>query len=1008
MTRTARKDPQLEYAALAAPVFDMNTLDLPPMVPACLTHTPHLLYGTYHFVQSSKTDRATLPVDSPDTKILSPKTSPASPSTPSSPKLLSLPSTRQQAAFSAAVLQEDLDTVAALFSPGSPGIAQDEEHAIGLKLQGDITVNSVINASGSIVLHILAARGNPKGVSLLVESGPILDLPDKAGETPLLKAAYGGHAEVVKYLINHDANVLQRDTDGWTALRNARAIVDESGDGLDGLEKLEKAIQILLRGIKGDTNSTGQKATAELIQTALRTAENLTDRIPTIREGKQAVAGRRTVRFQVLPDDVDNPVVQDVHSFDRVIVKDSRTQASPPENEAHSFDLPERVIPFDPFQRVKRVDLKTQSAPPDSEEVADALDDRSYGERTTSSTMSRRTSSASARSILQRLSSPPPRPSSHNIATPRRSLSSSPRSTVVPDSTSRPQSPQTRSPPTRTVCWSPTYNSCSRLSSRSNSESMTRPEDLLEPLEDEIASANSENQVCPSQPIEFEESRFANLPERGVDEEIHASLPNLEQPSPIPHSPKISDTPPPLPPYPSHLDGHGGSTVTSPATQAVDIPNHHDGDHTESEIDEFSLTQATPRPRISGGETPRQSDPVGHDQGGESSARSDSSLRDQRTTATPSSVSVVDANIGSNTPVSRIPSHVGTASAARSTPDSPAINRVAALIQMIPPSPTSPLAGRMLSPGPLSYRMTPQSEWQPDDDAPDCTQCARHFNLFLRRHHCRWCGLVYCDRCTGGRVQLVSSDYAPQRVCDSCFHFVTGSNTPLRFLPLVTSVPNIPLVVNHVGVAATIGSTSTSIARTLDWGSTAGPTGPSRIPLTAGPRLSQSPPGMLLFGRSRSGVGSSGLFSHDYDDTGNADSGDDDSDEQGGGKGDDESIRTRGSMVDSIMNECPVCGTNLDTFAEEEDRAEHVNNCLLRVGVGGGKGQVIKGDRYIVQTLKAAMDETECAICFEDFEIGQRIARLNCLCLYHEHCIEGWFATQVANTGVRSCPVHFK
>jgi hypothetical protein len=47
---------------------------------------------------------------------------------------------------------------------------------------------------------------------------------------------------------------------------------------------------------------------------------------------------------------------------------------------------------------------------------------------------------------------------------------------------------------------------------------------------------------------------------------------------------------------------------------------------------------------------------------------------------------------------------------------------------------------------------------------------------------------------------------------------------------------------------------------------------------------------------------------------------------------------------------------------------------------------IVSGNRYLAQTLKESL-EAECVICFNELEAGDRIARLNCLCIYHEHCI---------------------
>ncbi|GET89505.1 FYVE zinc finger, putative [Leishmania tarentolae] len=77
-----------------------------------------------------------------------------------------------------------------------------------------------------------------------------------------------------------------------------------------------------------------------------------------------------------------------------------------------------------------------------------------------------------------------------------------------------------------------------------------------------------------------------------------------------------------------------------------------------------------------------------------------------------------------------------------------------------------------------------------DDNAAECGQCGTAFSFFLRRHHCRLCGDVFCDSCTQHRASLpptVTGDTAPSaksepgsssvsgasgqqlRVCDACF-----------------------------------------------------------------------------------------------------------------------------------------------------------------------------------------------------------------------------------------------
>lgn len=70
--------------------------------------------------------------------------------------------------------------------------------------------------------------------------------------------------------------------------------------------------------------------------------------------------------------------------------------------------------------------------------------------------------------------------------------------------------------------------------------------------------------------------------------------------------------------------------------------------------------------------------------------------------------------------------------------------------------------------------------WQPDGDVTHCPQCPRQFTFFTRRHHCRKCGKVVCNQCSGNRevvdrpasrngaVLAISNGMV--RVCNACFN----------------------------------------------------------------------------------------------------------------------------------------------------------------------------------------------------------------------------------------------
>lgn len=54
-----------------------------------------------------------------------------------------------------------------------------------------------------------------------------------------------------------------------------------------------------------------------------------------------------------------------------------------------------------------------------------------------------------------------------------------------------------------------------------------------------------------------------------------------------------------------------------------------------------------------------------------------------------------------------------------------------------------------------------------------------------------------------------------------------------------------------------------------------------------------------------------------------------------------------------------------------------------------------------VATEKDCVDSAECTICLEEFEVGVRMARLECLCRFHRDCISAWFINHPGR-----CPVH--
>ncbi|KAL9242191.1 hypothetical protein vseg_016216 [Gypsophila vaccaria] len=86
-------------------------------------------------------------------------------------------------------------------------------------------------------------------------------------------------------------------------------------------------------------------------------------------------------------------------------------------------------------------------------------------------------------------------------------------------------------------------------------------------------------------------------------------------------------------------------------------------------------------------------------------------------------------------------------------------------------------------------------EWLPDSYTAACMQCCAPFTAITRgRHHCRFCGGVFCRVCTKGRCLLPVKfrERNPQRVCDACYDRLD----PLQAV-LINSISNAVQVAKH-------------------------------------------------------------------------------------------------------------------------------------------------------------------------------------------------------------------
>lgn len=116
-----------------------------------------------------------------------------------------------------------------------------------------------------------------------------------------------------------------------------------------------------------------------------------------------------------------------------------------------------------------------------------------------------------------------------------------------------------------------------------------------------------------------------------------------------------------------------------------------------------------------------------------------------------------------------------------------------------------------------------------------------------------------------------------------------------------------------------------------------------------------------------------------------------------------QSEQQNGTMPPRIHT-CPVCNRQFDVLMTEDEREDHITNCLKAAEFSGSLEQVHRPNRMVIYNLpeKEANALDECVICLENFNAGDSVGRLECFCVYHKQCILDWFARK----GAGECPVH--
>lgn len=250
------------------------------------------------------------------------------------------------------------------------------------------------------------------------------------------------------------------------------------------------------------------------------------------------------------------------------------------------------------------------------------------------------------------------------------------------------------------------------------------------------------------------------------------------------------------------------------------------------------------------------------------------------------------------------------------------------------------------------------AQWQPDEDMQNCLNCHTPFSFLVRKHHCRCCGGIFCGSCTEKfarydkkRVRVIKrspsdEEFPPFRTCDSCYD-------NLLHLKLLLSPwgKRLEFRERSIGQGETT-PPSNSVSPTPVMGNSEVMKPNGEVERTQ--EVTSSEPSSVLHVK----------FDEDHF--------------------------------------CPICNLDLSKLNTEEDAQNHVEDCIQKAvkiqqhqGLRNEIGSPTFQNRMLVYKVRKPNGEDErypeCPICFEEMVPGEKVGRLECLCVFHYKCIKGWF-----------------
>ncbi|KAJ5621890.1 hypothetical protein N7528_005122 [Penicillium herquei] len=332
--------------------------------------------------------------------------------------------------------------------------------------------------------------------------------------------------------------------------------------------------------------------------------------------------------------------------------------------------------------------------------------------------------------------------------------------------------------------------------------------------------------------------------------------------------------------------------------------------------------------------------------------------------------------------------------------------------------------------------------WQPDAEVTSCPICAVVFNFWHRKHHCRKCGRVVCASCSPHRITIPRQYIV--RPPESSQPLESSPAPPRQIVDLTSDDDSIPII--------------QSINPALGGGEEV------RLCNPCVPDPNPNPLGYGVRSRGHRSTNSlpSGMGNYISSEEENASNNQahrgyspeflqelgynvrqslrDQGPERNGSRhhhhhsqSELPSPRHSASMTASprrpTVSEqdlCPICGRRFPDISSEqplEAREAHIRQCIENYGAPVATNPAPTSTRRgpappppppppppvarmleFTATEKDCIGEdagpAECPICLVEYEVGDVLIRLECLCKFHKHCILGWFERKM------ECPTH--